>query len=97
MAYFETKLGLQQNESGFEVSLRTPWNFDYTTEEPMQLTITTLGGDTETITVVIGQIATQETPIPATHNGILEVAPGDTVSVSYGYGYYAHAAEVTVE
>ena len=99
MAFFETELELQQQGDSFHVRLRAPLNFDPTVTEPISLTIVTSGGDQESVklqevdpfsTHSTGRVAGKVTRNPTAENGILEVVPGDTVSVSYGYGYYAH-------
>lgn len=104
MADFETDLELRQKEGAFHVRLRTPWNLDYTLVDPIKLTVTTSGGDEELISLVetnpldpfsVGHRSATMSKSPTAHNGILEVAPGDTVSVTYGYGYYTHRSEVT--
>jgi len=105
MAFFETEVELLQQGKAFQVRLRAPLNFDPAVTEFISLTVVTSGGDQESVnlqeidafsTHSTGRVAGQINPNPTPENGILEVALGDTISVSYGYGYYAHRSEVSV-
>ena len=105
LAYFESGIEIQPQEEYFKVRLRTPWNYEYGVEEPIYITATTAGGDEESIklveatplsTVLEGLVMTKPTPNVTPNNDQLEVTPGESVRVSYGYGYYEHSSEIVV-
>lgn len=104
MAFFETEVELQQHDAAFHVRLRAPLNFEPELTESISLTVVTSGGDQESVTLQeidafsthsTGRVAGEINSNPTPENGVLEVAPGETVSVSYGYGYYTHRSEVS--
>lgn len=96
LSFFESKINLIQKQNEVVVSLQTALNFDDTQSEPVQLTMTTTGGDWESILLsmptqlassLTGQIKLDYTGSPTPENGAIEVRANETIQVGYGYGH----------
>lgn len=101
---FEQKIESAAPGSSFGVRLRAPLNFDHQAVETGQVKITTSGGDTVYIEVretsangqfFQGLVATQSGPVDPS-DGYLQVSPGDTVTISYGYGVFKKEAVISM-
>lgn len=94
MARADTELKLKQEGGVLVVMLRAPLNFDYAKDEPVTLVISTKQGTTN-VTLK------EDGPRSLVHSGHvnlsdLGVKAGDEVWCSYGYGYMATEANVTL-
>ncbi len=88
------------------VSLVAPLNFDYVQQESGVVVVTSSSGDREELVVneagessrdFLGSlpIVMGDSPQPDDHQ--LQCKPGDTISVSYGFGYFGHKITRQVE
>ena len=88
----------------FGVSLKAPLNFDYNQVETGTLNIVTSGGDS--LKVPVSETAnssyyfhgtvTTAPGSPNTTDNILQINPGETITVSYGYGTFKKQVQLTV-
>lgn len=90
--------------TSFGVQLQAPLNLDPNSVETGTVQITTSGGDALQATVsevsandnrFRAVITTASGPVNTSDN-ILQVQPGDTITISYGYGTFCHQATLKV-
>jgi hypothetical protein len=94
LARAHTELSLEQDGGDLIVRLRAPLNFDATREEPVTLTI---GGPRRAELTL-----TETAPESPEHSGRIALdqlgaGAGDTISVTYGFGYMGTHASLTVQ
>ncbi len=95
-AWYYSKIDLMQIDDKVEIRLQAPLNFNYNCSEPINVKISTSGGDIEWVQLeeihplskkMYGNIyLRQDGPIEA-NNGLLDLKDGQEVKVSYGFGY----------
>lgn len=96
LAKARSHLSAVVNGDRLRVTLTGPLNFNYKKRESGVVSVTTSSGDQESLAVVetdknssvfTGELSLRRSGKTASGNHRLDLAPGGTITVSYGYGY----------
>lgn len=104
LAKARSKLNAAIADGRLRVTLTAPLNFDYARRETGKVVVTTSSGDREELTVteltesspdLAGELQVAGDDSVVANDGRLSLAPGETATVTYGFGYYGQATTIT--